>query len=139
MFYRRFFLSLMVFWELVRPVVLVLLRAEPDPRLPVSWYAAAPLLVFPLLLALLYRFDSKNEPVYAKLYILAKLLSTLGIAAYGGQHLSAALSGSALFDGYNLFKPLGILLIFLIIDGILAVLILCYYTKNHRKNDVISD
>ncbi|MDR3284732.1 MAG: hypothetical protein LBS97_06105 [Treponema sp.] len=121
--FPHFLRSLLVFYELARFIILCVFRPEPAILdLPLSWFAGAPLLVFPPALAALYWLDSKNAPIYMKLFVLVKLVSAPGLISYMGIHLRT--------------MPGAILVILLSIDVILLILL---FFKNMRKNDVISD
>jgi hypothetical protein len=106
MLFNRFFKLSLLLYESVRMLVILLAYPPASERsLALSWYASAPLLAFPVMLAALLYADAENNRVYTKLYMLTKIMSGIGMVYY----MTA-----------NFRKDLLFLLIFLVIDGILV-------------------
>jgi hypothetical protein len=91
--------------------------------LPLSWFASAPLLVFPLVFMVLYRADAENSRVYLRLAILAKLVQAIGISAWCVTNVREVLA----------------MVIFLLFDGIFSVLLFTQSVEHKEETDVISD
>jgi hypothetical protein len=108
-------------YEFCRFFMLVISHPLQDiTLLTASWYAATPLLVLPVALAVLLLFDAEHFGAYQKLYILAKVISAAGIVRYIVTAYRLMRVNGTLITDYSV-KLLVILLIFCVIDVILAI------------------
>jgi hypothetical protein len=133
--FGRFSRWLVPLYEVVRLLTLSLAgRVANAGELPLSWFAASPLLVFPLMLMVLYLFDTGNAEkrrVYARLVCLSKLMQTLGIVAWGSANVRAALPAA--------WPRVVLPVLFIVIDGILTAMLYKLNVRDKEETDVISD
>ena len=77
------FIRILPFYEILRLVFILLFPpAEKLALMPVSWYAAVPLLVLVPLLAWLMYTEKEYFDLTKKIYILAKLLQAVGLTVF---------------------------------------------------------
>lgn len=115
-----------VCYEILRLFFIFTFRPEFDiDMLPASWYMAAPLLILPLILVFfMYQTSQPEEKkAYGRVYAYSKFLSVAGFFPFMRSALVPAFDHARATGYYSLIR-MGILLIFLIIDVILALLIL---------------
>lgn len=115
-----------VCYEILRLFFIFTFRPEFDiDMLPASWYMAAPLLILPLILVFfMYQTPQPEEKkAYGRVYAYSKFLSVAGFFPFMRSALVPAFDHARATGYYSLIR-MGILLIFLIIDVILALLIL---------------
>lgn len=115
-----------VCYEILRLSFIFTFRPEFDiDMLPASWYMAAPLLILPLILVFfMYQTPQPEErKVYGRVYAYSKFLSVAGFFPFMRAALIPAFDHARATGYYSLIR-MGILLIFLVIDVILALLIL---------------
>lgn len=115
-----------VCYEILRLFFIFTFRPEFDiDMLPASWYMAAPLLILPLILVFfMYQTPQPEEKkAYGRVYAYSKFLSVAGFFPFMRAALVPAFDHARATGYYSLIR-MGILLIFLIIDVILALLIL---------------
>ena len=118
-------------YELLRIFVLCATRVgRPIVTLPATWYAAAPLLVFPFVLQLLCQLEGDHAAVYGKLYLLTKGLSALGCLIYVARIWGSAFSETNGIDYYAFSesKSFNVFVLFFLIDVILIII-----TKIRKK------
>lgn len=126
-----------VCYEILRLFFIFTFRPEFDiDMLPASWYMAAPLLILPLILVFfMYQTPQPEEKkAYGRVYAYSKFLSVAGFFPFMRSALVPAFDHARATGYYSLIR-MGILLIFLIIDVILAlVLLLNKKDKPHIDN-----
>ena len=98
--------------------------------LPLSWYAAAPLLIIPVILAL-PAFSGKN-PHCRDFYIYTKILSIPGLIIYILRDYKYALAAAALNKMYS-FERLIDVVLFLLFD-VIIMLVLFIKAKKTEGN-----
>lgn len=117
-------------YEVARLVAVLLTRPEFSiDILPASWYAAAPLMAFPPVLAYLAARQDDSADSAARLYIMAKLLSGAGLVAYCLDAVPLSISCGQL-NGYYSVKRALFLMIFFLIDVILCAAV---FARLRRK------
>lgn len=127
---------LFICYEILRLCWIFTFRPEFDiDILPPSWYMATPLLILPLTLVF---FMYQTQPaggkrVYIQIYAYSKFLSIAGFFSFMHAALVPAFE-QAEFTGYYSLKRMGILLIFLVIDAILAVAFLLSKGEKNTKD-----
>ena len=115
-----------VCYEILRLLFILTFRPEFDiDMLPASWYMAAPLLILPLILVFfIYQVPQPEEKkVYGRVFAYSKFLSVAGFFPFMRVALVPAFDHARATGYYSLIR-MGILLIFLVIDVILALLVL---------------
>lgn len=113
-------------YEILRLLFILTFRPEFDiDMLPASWYMAAPLLILPLILVFfMYQVPQPEEKkIYGRVFAYSKFLSVAGYFPFMRVALVPAFDHARATGYYSLIR-MGILLIFLVIDVILALLVL---------------
>lgn len=129
---------LFVCYEILRLFFIFTYRPEFDiDMLPASWYMAVPLLILPLILIFfIYQTPSQEEKkTYSRIYAYSKFLSVAGFFPFMRSALVPAFEQAQL-TGYYSIKRMGILLIFLVIDVILALILLL---EKEEKNNTLEE
>jgi hypothetical protein len=117
--------KMVVAYELLRFFALAAsLPLRPVRFLPVSWFAAVPLLALPPILAVLSAFygdvgGAGDYSAFKRLYALAKVLSAVGIAAYIVSTVVSLGRDGSLAPAYSA-KHLIAFLLFFFVDILLA-------------------
>ncbi len=127
---------LFICYEILRVCCIFTFRPEFDiDILPASWYMGTPLLILPLTLVFfMYQTQPAGEKrVYIRIYAYSKFLSIAGFFPFMQAALVPAFE-QAEFTGYYSLKRIGILLIFLVIDVILAVAFLLSKGEKNTKD-----
>lgn len=122
-------------YEILRLCCIFTFRPEFDiDILPASWYMATPLLILPVALVLsMHQTQSAEEKrAYGRIYAYSKFLSIAGFFPFMRAALIPAFEQARLTGHYSL-KRMGILLIFLVIDVILALVLLL--NKEEKKTE----
>ena len=118
------FIRILPFYEILRLVFILLFPPEEKPALmPVSWYAAVPLLMLVPLLAWLMYAEKEHLDLTKKLYCLTKLLQTVGLTVFTISNI-VMLKTSALINDVKSLKIIVFSLVIILIDGILSVIVL---------------
>ena len=118
------FIRILPFYEILRLVFILLFPpAEKLALMPVSWYAAVPLLVLVPLLAWLMYTEKEYFYLTKKIYILAKLLQAVGLTVFTVSNI-VMLKSAALLNNVKSLKIIVFSLVIILIDGILSVIVL---------------
>ncbi|MGI5174443.1 hypothetical protein H0R92_12710 [Treponema sp. OMZ 840] len=122
-------------YELLRLLFILAVQAEySEGRLPLSWYAAVPLLSLPFFL--LYTMYTKHRyaAFAAQLYVLIK---TAGIAGFLFFMRQTLVQSGVLFrqSGTNVFQTLIYMMPFFTIDVILSVALMVKRYKEHGQTE----
>ena len=118
------FIRILPFYEILRLVFILLFPpAEKLALMPVSWYAAVPLLVLVPLLAWLMYTEKEYFDLTKKIYILAKLLQAVGLTVFTVSNI-VMLKSAALLNNVKSLKIIVFSLVIILIDGILSVIVL---------------
>lgn len=115
-----------VCYEILRLLFILTFRPEFNiDMLPASWYMAAPLLILPLILVFfMYQAPQPEEKkIYGRIFAYSKFLSVAGYFPFMRAALVPAFDHARVTGYYSLIR-MGVLLIFLVIDVILALLVL---------------
>ncbi len=96
---------------------------EKLAAMPVSWYAAVPLLVIVPLIAWLLCTEKEYFDLIKKLYCLVKLVQIIGLMVFTVSNI-VMLKTSVFFDIVKSFKIIVFSLVIILIDGILSIIIL---------------
>lgn len=117
------FFGVLACYELAKTVFILVSRPLLSiVSLPFSWYAAAPLLLIPLLSAVLTAADPIKYCEYCFILILSKIMFLLSTLYYVIDTVSVRLRSPLTLDADTSQFTL-ILLIFFVFDGILCVVI----------------
>ena len=117
-------IRILPFYEILRLVFILLFPPEEKLALmPVSWYAAVPLLVLVPLLAWLMYTEKEHFDLTKKLYCLAKLIQIIGLIVSTISNI-VVLKTSVLFSGVKSLKIIVFSLVIILIDGILSIIVL---------------
>ena len=118
------FIRILPFYEILRLVFILLFPpAEKLALMPVSWYAAVPLLVLVPLLAWLMYTEKEYFDLTKKIYILAKLLQAVGLTVFTVSNI-VMLKSAVLLNNVKSLKIIVFSLVIILIDGILSVIVL---------------
>ena len=117
-------IRILPFYEILRLVFILLFPpAEKLAAMPVSWYAAVPLLVLVPLLAWLMYTEKEHIDLTKKLYCLAKLIQIIGLMVSTVSNI-IVLKTSVLFNDVKSIKIIVFSLVIILIDGILSIIVL---------------
>ncbi|MBO7484492.1 MAG: hypothetical protein J6T84_00320 [Spirochaetaceae bacterium] len=117
-------IRILPFYEILRLVFILLFPPEEKLALmPVSWYAAVPLLMLVPLLAWLMYAEKEYLDLTKKLYCLTKLLQTVGLTVFTISNI-VMLKTLALINDVKSLKIIVFSLVIILIDGILSVIVL---------------
>lgn len=120
-----------LFYEIARCFFILTTHGEFSIELlPLSWYAAAPLLIIPVILAI--PAFSGNAPHCRDFYIYTKILSIPGLIIYILRDYKYALAAAALNNLYSLERLIAVVL-FLLFD-VIIMLVLFIKTKKTEGN-----
>ncbi len=128
-------------YEVLRLAMILTTRPEFSiDILPASWYAAVPLLAFPIVLVfLIAKAQEPNQRiVLCRFYLLTKILSGAGIFMFCMDVIPFSISYGHLNDFYSIKRSL-FLMIFLLIDAILCTMIfirMCKFQKQIYQTDL---
>lgn len=122
-----------IIYELVRIVFIILARPEFTVQmLPLSWFVATPLLVFPIIFILLLLEAPKT---FVFLYCLSKSMQFFGSVSYIIRDYPFAIIYGSTNNYYSLRNLLWLVL-FLIFDVILCVVVWRKYHPTRKKTEV---
>lgn len=129
---KKIMVSIFYIYEICRLFFILLFRPEfSTDVLPVSWYAAVPLLGLPLILIYLYHVPAFQiyRPCTGRLFCLATALSDGGMLVSITAILPVSLVYGQMNGFYSIFR-FNFMMIFLISDVILCIRLLL---KLHKK------
>lgn len=128
------FYTLVTIYEFIHMIFITTAKVAIEiPILPLSWYAAVPLLVIPFIISLLLLQDTSLKIELLFSFCLLKAMSFISLIAYLIKYIQFYLNNQELSNFSNTFVM--ILFVFFLIDGIIAISFFITYKRSKKNSE----